>query len=1035
MKTALRICLMFCVMLSQTISAQLAFTSPSFGGQYFFTNYTVEDGLSNTAVMCMVKDADGFLWVGTMAGLNRFNGYDFTIYKSLASDSATLPSNIIHHLMVDHSGKLWIATSSGICLYEKKQNRFKRLYYLTLEGKKVYSAEYSKLFQDSENNIWATTIGAGLLKYNPQCDCFEQKFSPGYGQSKNLMSSVIEDADGKLWISSYKHLFQFNPADNSFREFENRLPREDNITIQAMEIFQDSFDKNFLWLGTWGDGLVHFDKRSGEFVSYKLTSHASRNLDNIVFDIHQHGKNILWLATNRGIVVFDEQKKSFDGFACDSLSKKAVVNTQIHAIYTDDEGILWIGAVNGLANIHPAKQNFISQPLWVNAPLPKFYYEEQTDKIYGIRYYSNRSLHIYDRRTGTQTVHPIPDADALGAEPFSILKDDDGLIWIGTTKGIYTFDEKKKKFSLLNVSQELHTPDRSLYARSAYKDSNGNLWFACYAKGLLKIERQNKTLTPYFYDENNKSSFPLTAINKITEGSEKIIYACDDYKGIVKLSSSGKTWEHFNAEEDKHALLKGATDIALDSEDKIWITTKNNGLICIDKNEALTAFVRDDFGHLVDEQQCVVADASGKIWLAASTGVFRFDPAAKSFTLFTLQDGFPAQTLSDAFYPLSNGNIAFVFTKGIYSFDPLRVAKTGNELRVHLISFSVNGKISPVNDFIDNLDTVKLIHTENNLTIEFAATNFLNASATTYSYMLDGIDKIWSSPTRTRMVNFSQLSPGDYWLRIKAGENSPEKKLFIQIVPAWWQTKWFLWLVIFSIIGIIFFGIRYYLSFRYRQKIAVFERQREIENIRMRISRDIHDEIGSGLTKIKLMSRNLTRASADTKTMKETSVKISSASDELIQNLSEIVWTVNPTNDSLENVFAFTRNYLSKLFEENPEVNLTLDFPEPAKIPPGISINPEVKRNLLLILKEAMTNIFKHAYASEVKIALQADKSKIEMSIKDNGKGISDESQNGFGNGLKNMRKRAESINAQFNIESLNEGGTAIHVLISLGKS
>jgi signal transduction histidine kinase len=391
--------------------------------------------------------------------------------------------------------------------------------------------------------------------------------------------------------------------------------------------------------------------------------------------------------------------------------------------------------------------------------------------------------------------------------------------------------------------------------------------------------------------------------------------------------------------------------------------------------------------------------------------------------------------LSDAFYPLSNGNIAYVFNKGIFSFDPLHAAKTSNTVKTHLTSISVNGKVSPLSDFIDQIDTLKLTHTENNFTVEFAATNYLNASATIYSYMLEGNDNSWSASSRTRTVNFSQLTPGNYRLRIRAGENSPEKILFIEIIPAWWQTVWFRWLVVLSIIAALFYSIRFYLSIRYRERIAQLERQREIEGIRMRISRDIHDEIGSGLTKIKLMSRNLSRATTDSDAMKETSVKISSASDELIQNLSEIVWTVNPANDSLENVFAFTRNYLSKLFEENSDVKLILDFPEPAKIPQDVSLNPEVKRNLILILKEAMTNTFKHAQASEVKVALQADKSKIEMSIKDNGKGISDESHNGFGNGLKNMRKRAESINAQFNFESSKGSGTSIHIYIPLGKS
>src|SRR6185436_4006561 len=325
---------------------------------------------------------------------------------------------------------------------------------------------------------------------------------------------------------------------------------------------------------------------------------------------------------------------------------------------------------------------------------------------------------------------------------------------------------------------------------------------------------------------------------------------------------------------------------------------------------------------------------------------------------------------------------------------------------------------------------IKLSHLENNLTFEFAATNFTDPASTLYSYMLEGADHNWTVQARTKVVNFSNLSPGNFWLRIKAGDKSPEKKIFIQIVPAWWQTTLFKWSLLLFIAVASVFVIRFFISIRYKEKIAQLERQREIEQVRTRISRDIHDEIGSGLTKIKLMSRNLSKAKEES-VMKDTTSKISSASDELIKNLGEIVWTINPANDTLENIFAFVRNYVSKLFVENIEIKLNLDFPEPKKIPGGIVINPEIKRNLLLILKESLTNIFKHSQATEVIVSMNADKSKIKLNIRDNGKGVTSENQNNFGNGIINMRKRAESVNGMFSFES-NGSGTKIQLNIPL---
>ncbi|MFI5220551.1 MAG: ATP-binding protein, partial [Bacteroidia bacterium] len=448
----------------------------------------------------------------------------------------------------------------------------------------------------------------------------------------------------------------------------------------------------------------------------------------------------------------------------------------------------------------------------------------------------------------------------------------------------------------------------------------------------------------------------------------------------------------------------------------------------------IVTYIKDDFGNIIDEQQSIAIDDSGKIWLAASNGIYRFDPESLYFTQFTVQDGFPARVFTPPLSRLDNGKISFLVTNGIFCFDPVKIFKADKPLDVHFTSFAVNGRISPQSNFIDHVDTIRLNRLENNLTFEFAAINFTDPSSTLYSYMLEGVDNNWSVPARTKVVNFSNLSPGNFWLRIKAGGNSPEKKIFIQIVPAWWQTSLFKWTFLIVIVLILFFIIRFFISLRYRQKIAQLERQREIEQVRMRISRDIHDEIGSGLTKIKLMSRNLSKAKEES-AMKEASTKISTASDELIKNLGEIVWTINPANDTLENIFAFIRNYLSKLFDENQEINLHLDFLEPSAIPQGIAINPEVKRNLLLILKESITNILKHSQAKEVRVLMRADKSKIELTIYDNGKGMQNEKGTAFGNGIKNMEKRAESVQAQFKVESSDGKGTIIRLIIPLKAS
>lgn len=1003
---------------------------------YFFTNYTVDEGLSGNAVNCIIKDRDGYLWIGTESGLNRFNGYDFVNYKSLAGDSTTIPSNSIHGFLIDHNGTLWIATGWGVCSFNKNANNFKRYYFRQADGRKNFTLEFINLFQDSRRNIWAATVGNGLLKYNTSSEIFESAHQLFMEDNKNQTMSITEDVDSTLWIMGYNYLFHYNSVTNEIKAYDNRIKAENNAVFQGMKVINDRTDSRFLWVGSWGNGLLHFNEQNGEFVSYKFEPSISRNLCNIVFNIHQYSKNSLWLATNKGVLVFDTEIKKFTCTISDPLNSRVIVNTEALDIYGDPEDGTWIGTIAGLCNIHPAKQYFVNEVVWPKPPVQKYLVDDGGNKIYGVRFYSNRALVIYDRIQNKEAEYKIPQADEFRAEPFAVIKDNDGLIWIGTTRGIYTFNEATKKFALLEMGKRIGIPDRSVYVGDAYKARNGNLWFSCYGRGLLMVDSKTKEFIPFFYNENNKNNVPPFSIISIAEGPDSSIYGCYEAHGIIKISCDKKISWWINTSDAEYSWMTRATDMVITKDGNLWVTTRNSGLICIDKNKSTTAFIKDEFGNIIDEQENMIADDSGKIWLTASNGIYRFDTDLKSFMHFTMQDGFPARTVSGPLIRLKNGKISFLILNGVFCFDPFNVSKAIKPLNVHFTSFGINGKDSPFSHGIDFVDTIRLNHNENNLTFEFAATNFNNPVSTLYSFRLDGADNNWSAETRTRTVNFSQLSPGNYNLRIRTGEHSPEKKILIQIIPAWWQTSWFHWLIAVAVVILLFSSIRFFYSIRYKQKIATLERHREIEQIRMRISRDIHDEIGSGLTKIKLISRNLLRKEKGDQSWKEATSKISNASEELIQNLGEIVWTINPENDTLENIFAFVRNYVSRLFDENSGIKLNLDFTEYSKIPQGVNINPEIKRNLLLILKESFTNVIKHSLATEIFISMHAEKSEIKITVKDNGVGLMSPSPLKspgvvFGNGINNMQKRAESMNAIFYFDSKSDG-TIVQLIIPL---
>lgn len=334
---------------------------------------------------------------------------------------------------------------------------------------------------------------------------------------------------------------------------------------------------------------------------------------------------------------------------------------------------------------------------------------------------------------------------------------------------------------------------------------------------------------------------------------------------------------------------------------------------------------------------------------------------------------------------------------------------------------------------INFLNEIKLNHSQNFISFDFAAIDFSNAASVQYAYMLEGYDNDWNYCGRRRYASYTNLLPGNYTLHIKAGNeqgvwSKHEKMLCIIIEPAVWQTIWFRTVTLLLIVTGIFFIVRYLSTVKLRRQIVQLERQREIEKVRAHIARDIHDEIGAGLTKISLMSRQLLKSETGNK---NTASKINEASGNLIQNLSEIVWTVNPANDTLQNLIAYTRHYCGNFFD-GTTIHLQLDLPELNKILVEQMISPDVKRNYLFILKEACNNVLKHSDAKFFTLELKLKDNSLKIKMSDDGKGFSMMDENKFGNGLRNMKKRVDEVKGFFEMTSRAGTGTTIQLTLPL---
>jgi signal transduction histidine kinase len=317
---------------------------------------------------------------------------------------------------------------------------------------------------------------------------------------------------------------------------------------------------------------------------------------------------------------------------------------------------------------------------------------------------------------------------------------------------------------------------------------------------------------------------------------------------------------------------------------------------------------------------------------------------------------------------------------------------------------------------------IRLQHRQNYVSFDFQAIAFHQQEDLQYAYMLEGIDPDWIESGNRHFANYQALPPGEYRFKVKVsdGQNGWEPNeisIPVVIVPAWWQTWAFrIFLAVLILLGIAWL-IRFYATRKLRKRLERLEQMQEIERIRNRIARDIHDEIGSGLSKIALLSGTLERKSQGDDELLKASSRVRSLSREVIRSMGEIIWAVNPGNDSVASLLSFVRSYINQ-FSEESGISVRAELSTASSELNQAPLRPELKRNLLMVLKESLNNILKHAQATEIQVHLEFQPNRIRLLVHDNGKGIQGSPDFRHGNGMKNMHKRALELQGSLDIDS-----------------
>lgn len=641
----------------------------------FFNNYSEKVGLSGNYVTTIIQDDDGYLWVGTKNGLNRFDGYEFKTYKKTIDSKGGINNNYIKRLFLDSHKRMWVLTFAGVQLYDKQHDNFISFDGMFLEKK----IEASGIAEDAEHNFWISTIGDGIFKLNADLKSVENFLPGSYSTNKNadskknLISNLIINKQGDLWLASYNGLLLFNPVSKLFTaypfKYADSLNRKYNNLF--MNLYADLADENTLWCGTWGAGLLQFDIAQKRFTQFKYEYSTPPNLSNIVYQCLRKDKNELWLATEKGLMIYNTTDKSFFIYTHRAEEEHSFSGSSALCIFKGSDRKMWIGSASGFSLMNPEKQFFSYTAFTDIGYIGLLNDDTLKNYSYIVSIYNNRALWIVNNLTSEIKKFPLPQADEFNAEPFCMLTSGDSL-FIGTTKGLYLFNKQTNKVQLLDIATSLGVDKNQLSVYDIIKDGGGNIFLACHniSFGLLKLNRHNGINLSVESVGDSSLGFSFNGINRFEKDASGNIWFVSD-NSLVKMNGVTHHFDFFNGVENKkYKSISGITDLTFDKKGNIWLSTEENGLLLFDSAFNLTAFNTFN-GNRIEFLSSICCDLKNNIWVNGAQGLFQFNTANSTFRNFTSADGLPAENSQSNLQFISSDKISFTYGDRIYSLIPI----------------------------------------------------------------------------------------------------------------------------------------------------------------------------------------------------------------------------------------------------------------------------------------------------------------------------------------------------------------------------
>jgi signal transduction histidine kinase/ligand-binding sensor domain-containing protein len=1051
--------------------------SPGFPlGQHFrFDHISLEQGLSQSHVLSMLQDSQGFMWFGTEDGLNKYDGYTFTVYKYDPENPNSLSNNWILALFEDHAGTFWIGTrGGGLNSYNRNLDQFTHYQNDPEDPASLSDNEITAIYEGREHVLWVGTHYGGLNRYDQEEQTFTHyQHNPDdpNSLSSNAVTVIYEDQNGILWVGTEDDgLNRFDRETEQWWHFKNDPADPHSISHNTITAITKD-QTGALWVGTGSGGLNKlslkatggFDPEDQRFIHYQHNPNDRESLgSNEITAVYQDLDGALWVGTyGSGLDRFDSELEIFIHYKNLPGDLYSLSNDFVASIYQDREGNLWVGTVaGGINKLDVERWNFAhfqnepNDPNSLGNNMVRALHQDQDGALWVGTLFGGLDLFDPDSMNWYHFRYNPDDPGSLSSDWVSIIfQDQSGLFWIGTASGLDRYNPETKTFIHYQPEPDAPPQSPSNDVVTIFQEKSGELWIGTFG-GLYQFDWEKEIWSqPYPNNSSDLISLSDAAIWSVYEDKEGVLWIGTLGGGLYRFDSEKDVITNYQYNPDEPSGLSSNIVGAMfqDHEGILWISTQV-GLNRFDPETGIFNHYLEKDGLPNDAVYCLQEDAQGFLWLSSNLGLSKFDPQRETFLNYDVTDGLQNNEFNAKACEVGDdGEMFFGGINGFNIFYPDQLIDNPYIPPVVITSLTINNEEIALTRDADHYQDIILDWPVDSIEFGYAALSFAQPENNQYAYYLDGFEETWKAVGTRRFGEYTSLPGGEYTLRIKGSNNNGTWNelgvaMKITVVPPFWQTAWFYGLVIIAALGLFYAGYRVRvrslevrgreLEQQVEQRTSeLMQTQAELKQIEMdkviseernRLARDLHDSVTQSIYSLTLLSEAGQRmiANEDFVQIKENQTRLGEISQQALQEMRLLVYELRPQILENEGLIGALEHRLAAV-ERRAGINARLLSTQEIYLPQNI------EEELFYISMEALNNALKHAKASEVVVSLKIEKESLILTIEDNGRGFDPKlavSQGGMG--LSSMTERVEKVGGSLSIQSEDGAGTIISVSV-----